>query len=50
MRHIPETFFGKPRRPKGNVTLAAPFDKPYDFAATKNSRTFPDLLTPKASC
>ncbi len=32
---------------KGNVTLAAPFDKPYDFAVAKDSRTFPDLLTPK---
>ena len=32
---------------KGNVTLAAPFDKPYDFAVSKDSRTFPDLLTPK---
>lgn len=32
---------------KGNVTLVAPFDKPYDFAVSKDSRTFPDLLTPK---
>jgi glycerophosphoryl diester phosphodiesterase len=32
---------------KGNVTLVAPFDKPYDFAVAKDSRTFPDLLTPK---
>ena len=32
---------------KGNVTLAAPFDRPYDFAVSKDSRTFPDLLTPK---
>lgn len=32
---------------KGNVTLAAPFDKPYDFAVRKDSRTFPDLMTPK---
>jgi glycerophosphoryl diester phosphodiesterase len=32
---------------KGNVTLAAPFDKPYDFALNKDPRTFPDLLTPK---
>lgn len=31
----------------GKVTLAAPFDKPYDFAVNKDSRTFPDLLTPK---
>ena len=33
--------------PKGNVTLVAPFDKPYDFAVNKDSRTFPDLMTPK---
>jgi len=32
---------------KGNVTLVAPFDKPYDFAVAKDSRTFPDLMTPK---
>lgn len=32
---------------KGNVTLVAPFDKPYDFAVAKDSRTFPDLLTPQ---
>ncbi|MDH4449451.1 MAG: glycerophosphodiester phosphodiesterase [Rhodoferax sp.] len=32
---------------KGNVTLVAPFDKPYDFAVLKDSRTFPDLLTPQ---
>lgn len=32
---------------KGNVTLAAPFDKPYDFAVAKDPRTFPDLMTPK---
>jgi glycerophosphoryl diester phosphodiesterase len=32
---------------KGDVTLVAPFDKPYDFAVAKDSRTFPDLLTPK---
>ena len=32
---------------KGNVTLVAPFDKPYDFALNKDPRTFPDLLTPK---
>lgn len=31
---------------KGNLTLVAPFDKPYDFAVTKDPRTFPDLLTP----
>jgi len=32
---------------KGNVTLVAPFDKPYDFAVAKDARTFPDMLTPK---
>ena len=32
---------------KGKVTLAAPFDKPYDFAVAKDPRTFPDLMTPK---
>ena len=32
---------------KGNVTLAAPFDKPYDFAVAKDPRTFPDLMTKK---
>jgi glycerophosphoryl diester phosphodiesterase len=32
---------------KGNVTLAAPFDKPYDFAVAKDPRTFADLMTPK---
>lgn len=32
---------------QGNVTLVAPFDKPYDFAVAKDSRTFADLLTPK---
>ncbi|MBP8215498.1 MAG: glycerophosphodiester phosphodiesterase, partial [Propionivibrio sp.] len=31
----------------GAVTLAAPFDKPYDFAVAKDKRTFADLLTPK---
>jgi glycerophosphoryl diester phosphodiesterase len=31
---------------KGNVTLVAPFDKPYDFALAKDARNFPDLLTP----
>ena len=32
---------------KGGVTLAAPFDKPYDFAVAKDKRTFADLLTPQ---
>ncbi len=32
---------------KGNVTLVAPFDKPYDFALTKDRRNFKDMLTPK---
>ena len=31
---------------KGNVTLVAPFDKPYDFALTRDKRTFKDMLTP----
>ncbi len=31
---------------KGNLTLVAPFDKPYDFAVAKDPRNFPDLLTP----
>lgn len=31
---------------KGGVTLVAPFDRPYDFAVAKDSRTFADLLTP----
>ena len=30
----------------GTVTLAAPFDKPYDFAVAGDARTFKDLLTP----
>lgn len=32
---------------QGKVTLAAPFDKPYDFAVKNDPRTFPDMLTPK---
>ena len=32
--------------PAGNITLAAPYDKPYDFAVARDPRTFPDLLTP----
>lgn len=32
---------------QGNVTLAAPFDKPYDYALIKDARTFKDMLTPK---
>lgn len=31
---------------KGNLTLAKPYDKPYDFAVAKDPRNFPDLLTP----
>ncbi|MGQ0711270.1 MAG: glycerophosphodiester phosphodiesterase [Rhodoferax sp.] len=31
---------------QGNVTLAAPYDKPYDFARAKDARTFKDMLTP----
>ncbi|MEO7548514.1 MAG: glycerophosphodiester phosphodiesterase [Ramlibacter sp.] len=30
----------------GAISLAAPFDKPYDFAVAKDPRNFPDLLTP----
>jgi glycerophosphoryl diester phosphodiesterase len=30
----------------GTVTLAPPFDKPYDFAVANDPRTFKDLLTP----
>ena len=30
---------------KGAITLAAPYDKPYDFAVAKDPRTFPDLVT-----
>ena len=29
----------------GNIVLAAPFDKPYDFAVAKDPRTFKDLVT-----
>ena len=32
--------------PDGTVTLAAPFDKPYDFAVAGDPRTYKDLLTP----
>jgi glycerophosphoryl diester phosphodiesterase len=31
---------------RGMVTLVAPFDKPYDFAVVRDSRTFTDMLTP----
>ncbi len=30
----------------GKITLAAPYDKPYDFAVAKDSRTFVDMVTP----
>jgi glycerophosphoryl diester phosphodiesterase len=30
----------------GSVTLAAPFDKPFDFALSNDPRTFKDLLSP----
>lgn len=30
----------------GNIVLAAPYDKPYDFAVLGDKRTFKDLLTP----
>ena len=32
--------------PTGNITLAAPYDKPYDFAVANDPRTFPDMVTP----
>lgn len=31
---------------QGKMMLIAPYDKPYDFAVAKDSRTFADLLTP----
>jgi glycerophosphoryl diester phosphodiesterase len=31
----------------GTVTLAPPYDKPYDFAVSGDSRTYKDMLTPK---
>lgn len=31
----------------GGIVLAAPFDKPYDFAVTGDKRSFKDLLTPE---
>jgi glycerophosphoryl diester phosphodiesterase len=30
----------------GKIVLAAPYDKPYDFALAKDPRSFADLLTP----
>ncbi len=30
----------------GKISLAAPYDRPYDFAVAKDARTFPDLVTP----
>lgn len=33
-------------KPDGSMDLAAPFDKPYDFAVAKDSRSFASLLTP----
>lgn len=33
-------------KPDGSMDLAAPFDKPYDFAVAKDARTFASLLTP----
>jgi glycerophosphoryl diester phosphodiesterase len=32
--------------PDGIVTLAPPFDKPYDFAVRNDPRTYKDMLTP----
>ena len=31
---------------QGNITLAAPYDRPYDFTVARDARTFPDLVTP----
>lgn len=31
----------------GNISLAAPYDKPYDFAVLGDKRTFKDLVTPE---
>jgi glycerophosphoryl diester phosphodiesterase len=33
-------------KPDGSMDLAAPYDKPYDFAVAKDPRTFASLLTP----
>ena len=33
--------------PDGIVTLAPPFDKPYDFAVRNDPRTYKDMLTPR---
>jgi glycerophosphoryl diester phosphodiesterase len=33
-------------KPDGSISLVAPYDKPYDFAVAKDSRTFADMLTP----
>jgi glycerophosphoryl diester phosphodiesterase len=33
-------------KPDGSMDLAAPFDKPYDFAVAKDARTFASLFTP----
>ncbi len=30
----------------GKISLAAPYDKPYDFAVAKDPRTFVDMVTP----
>jgi glycerophosphoryl diester phosphodiesterase len=34
--------------PNGAMSLVAPFDRPYDFAASGDTRTFADLLTARA--
>ncbi len=33
-------------KPDGSMDLAAPYDKPYDFAVAKDPRSFASLLTP----
>lgn len=37
--------FGVDERRDGKITLAPPYDKPYDFAKKNDPRTFLDLLT-----
>ena len=31
---------------QGDITLVAPYDRPYDFTVARDARTFPDLVTP----
>ena len=37
---------GNDVNPDGSIDLTAPYDKPYDFAVSGDSRTFASLLTP----